>query len=39
VVLHIEPMARPMIWGQPRLEAQDANGANRAPAPRGAPID
>ncbi|HZY83261.1 MAG TPA: diadenylate cyclase [Gemmataceae bacterium] len=39
VVLHIEPMARPMIWGQPRLETQDANGANRAPAVRGAPLD
>jgi diadenylate cyclase len=39
VVLHIEPMARPMIWGQPRLENQDANGANRAPAPRGAPLN
>jgi DNA integrity scanning protein DisA with diadenylate cyclase activity len=38
VVLHIEPMARPMIWGQPRLETQDANGANRAPAARGAPV-
>jgi DNA integrity scanning protein DisA with diadenylate cyclase activity len=39
VVLHIEPMARPMIWGQPRIETQDANGANRAPAARGAPLD
>jgi DNA integrity scanning protein DisA with diadenylate cyclase activity len=39
VVLHIEPLARPMIWGQPRLEAQDSNGANRPPAPRGAPIE
>jgi DNA integrity scanning protein DisA with diadenylate cyclase activity len=39
VVLHIEPLARPMIWGQPRLETQDANGANRAPAPRGAPLN
>jgi DNA integrity scanning protein DisA with diadenylate cyclase activity len=39
VVLHIEPLARPMIWGQPRLETQDANGANRAPAPRVAPLN
>jgi DNA integrity scanning protein DisA with diadenylate cyclase activity len=39
VVLHIEPLARPMIWGQPRLETQDANGANRAPAPRAAPVN
>jgi DNA integrity scanning protein DisA with diadenylate cyclase activity len=39
VVLHIEPLARPMIWGQPRLETQDANGANRAPSPRGAPLN
>jgi DNA integrity scanning protein DisA with diadenylate cyclase activity len=39
VVLHIEPLARPMIWGQPRLESQDANGANRAPSPRGAPLN
>lgn len=24
VVLHIEPLARPMIWGQVRMEAQEA---------------
>jgi DNA integrity scanning protein DisA with diadenylate cyclase activity len=29
VVLHIEPLARPMTWGQPRLEVQDANGVTR----------
>ena len=27
VVLHIEPLARPVIWGQLRMEAQDANGS------------
>ncbi len=26
VVLHIEPLARPMIWGQLHMEAQDSNG-------------
>jgi DNA integrity scanning protein DisA with diadenylate cyclase activity len=39
VVLHIEPLARPMTWGQPRLEAQDGgNGISRAAA-RAAPAD
>jgi len=27
VVLRIEPLARPMVWDQFRLEAQDTNGA------------
>ena len=27
VVLHIEPLARPMVWSKFRLEAQDANGS------------
>lgn len=27
IVLRIEPLARPMVWDQFRLEAQDANGA------------
>jgi DNA integrity scanning protein DisA with diadenylate cyclase activity len=27
VVLRIEPLARPMIWGRFRMEAQDINGA------------
>jgi diadenylate cyclase len=36
VVLHIEPLARPVIWGQLRMEAQDANGStSRAPRPAG----
>jgi hypothetical protein len=30
VVLHIEPLARPVIWGQLRMEAQDSNGNSRA---------
>ena len=35
VVLHIEPLARPMTWGQPRLDAQDGNGIIRgAPGAR-----
>jgi DNA integrity scanning protein DisA with diadenylate cyclase activity len=29
VVLHIEPLARPVIWGQLRMEAQDSNGSAR----------
>ena len=29
VVLHIEPLARPMVWDKFRLEAQDANGTRR----------
>ncbi len=29
VVLHIEPLARPVIWGQFRMEGQDANGSPR----------
>lgn len=32
VVLHIEPFARPMTWGQFRLDTQDANGVTRAVA-------
>ena len=37
VVLHIEPLARPMIWGRFHMDAApDANGMNRASA-RGAP--
>jgi DNA integrity scanning protein DisA with diadenylate cyclase activity len=36
VVLHIEPLARPVIWGQLRMEAQDANGStSRASRPAG----
>ncbi len=35
VVLHIEPLARPMTWGQPRLDAQDGNGIARAAPIRG----
>ena len=35
VVLHIEPLARPMTWGQPRLDAQDSNGIIRAVPARG----
>jgi DNA integrity scanning protein DisA with diadenylate cyclase activity len=32
VVLHIEPLARPMIWGHFHMEAQDADGLS-APGP------
>src|SRR5438477_1618299 len=38
VVLHIEPLARPMTWGQPRLDAQEGNGIPRAAPARGAPV-
>jgi DNA integrity scanning protein DisA with diadenylate cyclase activity len=31
VVLHIEPLARPMIWGNFRMEAQDDDGLNNVP--------
>ncbi len=33
VVLHIEPLARAMTWGQPRLDAQDGHNIVRV-APR-----
>jgi len=36
VVLHIEPLARPMTWGQLHMDAQDANGVNRPAVARGA---
>jgi DNA integrity scanning protein DisA with diadenylate cyclase activity len=36
VVLHIEPLARPMTWGQFRMEALDANGIARPGVARGA---
>jgi diadenylate cyclase len=40
VVLHIEPLARPMTWGQFHMDAQDSNGINRPGAARGSvPID
>ena len=35
VVLHIEPLARPVIWGQLRMDAQDANGSPRPGRPAG----
>jgi DNA integrity scanning protein DisA with diadenylate cyclase activity len=35
VVLHVEPLARPVIWGQLRMEAQDANGTARLARPPG----
>jgi DNA integrity scanning protein DisA with diadenylate cyclase activity len=35
VVLHVEPLARPVIWGQLRMEAQDANGTARPTRPAG----
>ena len=38
VVLRIEPMARPMIWGHLRMDAQEPNGAARAAA-RGAAVE
>jgi DNA integrity scanning protein DisA with diadenylate cyclase activity len=36
VVLRIEPLARPMVWEQFHMEAQDANGAPRRDAATGA---
>jgi diadenylate cyclase len=39
VVLHIEPLARPMIWGQFHMDAQDANGVNRPSAARASAVD
>lgn len=30
VVLHIEPLARPVTWGQFRLDTQESNGLTRA---------
>jgi diadenylate cyclase len=36
VVLHIEPLARPMIWGQFHMDAQYANGLNRPAGSRAA---
>ena len=38
VVLHIEPLARPMIWGRFHMEARDPNGINRLIAARPAPV-
>jgi DNA integrity scanning protein DisA with diadenylate cyclase activity len=35
VVLHIEPLARPVIWGQLQMDAQDANGSARTGRPTG----
>jgi DNA integrity scanning protein DisA with diadenylate cyclase activity len=35
VVLHIEPLARPVIWGQLRMDAQEANGTSRSARPIG----
>jgi diadenylate cyclase len=29
VMLHIEPLQRPMIWGRFRMDAQEQNGSNR----------
>ena len=37
VVMHVVPQARPMIWRQLRMEAQDANGLPWVPAGRAAP--
>jgi DNA integrity scanning protein DisA with diadenylate cyclase activity len=34
VMLHIEPLARPMIWGQFRMDAQDPNGLIRTAVSR-----
>ena len=33
VVLHIEPLARPMVWDKFRLEVQDANGVSGPAVP------
>ena len=38
VVLHIEPLARPMIWGRFHMEARDPNGINRIVAGRALPV-
>jgi hypothetical protein len=32
VVMHVVPQARPMIWRQLRMDAQDANGLTWTPA-------
>jgi DNA integrity scanning protein DisA with diadenylate cyclase activity len=32
VVLHIEPLARPVTWGPPRMEARDGSGRLSRPA-------
>jgi DNA integrity scanning protein DisA with diadenylate cyclase activity len=34
VVLHIEPLARPMTWGRFRMDASDVSGPVRSVAPR-----
>lgn len=34
VVLHIEPLARPVTWGRFHLETEDLNGPTRTPAGR-----
>jgi DNA integrity scanning protein DisA with diadenylate cyclase activity len=37
VVLRIEALARPVVWGRFRMEAHDPNGLSRAALERGAP--
>jgi DNA integrity scanning protein DisA with diadenylate cyclase activity len=37
VVLRIEALARPVVWGRFRMEAQDPNGQGRVVLERGAP--
>jgi DNA integrity scanning protein DisA with diadenylate cyclase activity len=39
VVLHIEPLARPVIWGRFHMEGQDPNGLARFGAGRPRPAD
>jgi hypothetical protein len=34
IVLHIEPLARPMIWRQFQMEAADDRDATEVPAPQ-----
>lgn len=36
IVLHIAPLARPMIWGQFRMDGQEATGIGRGPTVRSA---
>jgi len=38
VMLHIEPLARPLIWGRFHMEARDPNGLNRLIAARPTPV-
>ncbi len=38
VVLHVEPLARPVTWGRFHMESRDPNGLNRGLAGRPVPV-